>query len=52
MSYLLRITSKDNVGVALKELHRGSRVTTEGQAAILIRDEIPLGHKVALSDIK
>ena len=47
---------KDDVGVAVMDLKKGSRigaVTLEGKSAssITLRDNIPLGHKVAMRDL-
>jgi altronate hydrolase len=48
---ILQITPKDNVAVAVKELKTGDVVTSGGQFLTLISD-VPVGHKVALKDIK
>lgn len=50
MAELLRITSKDNVAVALAPLAAGTTATVEGITLTLITD-VPAGHKVALCDI-
>ncbi len=46
----------DDVGVAVLDLKKGSTVsavTLEGKAAgsVKLRDNVPLGHKVALRDV-
>ncbi len=46
----------DDVGVAVADLKKGASagaVTLEGQAAgiVKLRDNVPLGHKVALRDV-
>ncbi len=46
----------DDVGVAVLDLKKGatvSAVTLEGKAAgsVKLRDNVPLGHKVALRDV-
>ena len=46
----------DDVGVAVEDLKKGkkaSALTLEGKAAgsVTLRDNVPLGHKVALRDI-
>ena len=50
MAELLRITPKDNVAVALRDLSSGETVTAENVTLTLLAD-IPAGHKVALCDI-
>lgn len=47
---IIRITDKDNVAVALRDLAQGSAVELNGQT-IVLKNEIPFGHKVALSPI-
>lgn len=47
---VLRIDSRDNVAIALGALHRGERITVDGRA-IVVRDDIPFGHKVALEEM-
>ena len=47
---------EDDVGVAVRDLTKGSKVgalTLEGKAAgtITLREDVPLGHKVALRDL-
>lgn len=42
---------KDNVAVALEDLKPGDRVKVENKE-IEIRQDIPFGHKVAISDIE
>ncbi len=47
----------DDVGVAVTDLTAGAEVgaaTLEGQpvATLVLREDIPLGHKVALRDLK
>ena len=50
MKTYLRISPKDNVAVALAPLSSGTAVEPEGLSLIL-KDEIPQGHKFALTDI-
>ncbi len=50
MAELLRITSKDNVAVALVGLNAGTTITLEDMTLTLLTD-VPAGHKVALTDI-
>lgn len=51
MNELVRITEKDLVAVALKPLEKGSTVSY-GSGQVTLLDAIPMGHKVALRDIK
>ena len=48
MKYI-QINSADNVAVAIQSLHAGDRLSVAGND-IEVRDEIPVGHKVALRD--
>lgn len=50
MDYI-RINDSDNVCVALNTLPRGCKIVFEGKS-IFTNEEIPAGHKVALTDIK
>lgn len=47
---VIRIHPRDNVAVALRPLSAGEAVSVDGQA-VPIREEIPFGHKVALTDL-
>ena len=51
MNELVRITGKDMVAVALKPLKAGERVSC-GDCEITLRDDLPMGHKAALRDIR
>lgn len=44
---LLRISSRDNVGVAVTTIEAGERVTIDGEP-VALPDCIPTGHKLAL----
>ncbi|MEM3193198.1 MAG: UxaA family hydrolase [Candidatus Micrarchaeaceae archaeon] len=48
---VLIITKKDNVAVALKDLKKGSKIELADKVPLLVLDDIPTGHKIALSDI-
>lgn len=48
---VLQIRPEDNVAVALTDLAKGSELNTNG-LKIRVIDEIPIGHKVALREIK
>lgn len=50
MREVLRIHPEDTVGVALRPLDAGARVSLDG-AELVIRDDVPAGHKVALKNI-
>ncbi|MCF7944931.1 MAG: altronate dehydratase family protein [Spirochaetia bacterium] len=41
----------DTVAVALHDLSAGTRIAVPGGEALLLRDDIPAGHKIALRDI-
>lgn len=48
---LLKINNRDNVAVSLEALYAGERHILDGEAFVCL-DNIPLGHKIALADIK
>lgn len=50
MKKIYRIHRKDNVAVALESLRKGESVEA-GSGAIMLRSDVPEGHKVALRDI-
>ena len=50
MNEAVRITEKDLVAVALKPLAAGSEIEAGGIKVMLVED-IPMGHKIALRDI-
>lgn len=47
---VVRIHPEDNVVVAVRPIEAGANITVDG-AAIVVREEIPAGHKVALDDL-
>ncbi len=51
MNELLRITPRDNVAVALRALSAGDAVTA-GDISLILKTDVPAGHKVALADLK
>ena len=51
MNELLRITPRDNVAVALRALSAGEAVTA-GDISLILKTDVPAGHKVALADLK
>ena len=51
MKDLLRITPQDLVAVALRPLKAGETVTA-GNDPLTLREDIPMGHKTALRDIR
>jgi altronate dehydratase len=48
---LLVISDRDNVGTALEPLPRGATLHVR-DTIVTLRDEVPLGHKVALTRIE
>ena len=53
MNELIKINSSDYVAVALRALKTGEKIPVSGADFDLeIREDIPMGHKVALRDIK
>ena len=51
MNEMVRITPRDMVAVALKPLKAGTRVSL-GDAEVTLREDLPMGHKAALRDIR
>ena len=51
MSEMVRITGRDMVAVALKPLKAGETVSF-GTGEITLREDIPMGHKAALREIR
>ena len=51
MSEMVRITARDMVAVALKPLKAGEAVSF-GAGEITLREDIPMGHKAALREIR
>ena len=51
MNEMVRITARDMVAVALRPLKAGENVTYGG-GSITLKDDIPMGHKTALRDIR
>ena len=53
MNELIKINSADAVAVALRALKAGEKIPVSGaDFSLEIREDIPMGHKVALKDIK
>ena len=50
MPQLYKINESDNVAVAVERIPQGTTVMLDGEP-VEIWQEIPLGHKVAISDI-
>lgn len=48
--HIIRLRSEDNVGVAKTTLHQG-QVLVDGSVSLNVTTEIPVSHKIALSDI-
>ncbi len=51
MNDMVRITSRDMVAVALKPLKAGDRIPA-GDGEIILKEDLPMGHKAALRDIR
>ena len=51
MNELVRITERDMVAVALKPLKAGETVSC-GDTEVTLLDDLPMGHKTALRDIR
>ena len=47
MSFLLKVHEKDNVAVAVGDMHKGQRTQIDGDSVLLL-DDIPQGHKAAI----
>lgn len=50
MRKTVKFTAEDNVAIVLDDLKPGQTISVEGED-ILVREEIPYGHKIALEDI-
>ena len=48
-SNAIRVNAKDNVAVAVHPIKKGNPVVVDGQHLLDTIEDIPLGHKVALS---
>jgi len=48
---IIVIHCRDNVGVALEDIHPGEKAEAKGLEAFPVSGEIPSSHKVALVDI-
>ena len=51
MNKYIQIHASDNVAVTLATLSKGFRIDVNGKQ-ITLEEEIPSGHKVALTDLK
>ena len=51
MNKMVRINARDTVAVALTSLRAGETVSC-GTETIVLREDLPMGHKVALRDIR
>ena len=49
---VIKISEKDNVGVAVQELNPGDEAEIIGGGKIAVRAHIPPAHKIALAKIK
>lgn len=50
-SHMVQISPQDTVGVALHDLPRGFRFTVNHDL-VTLQDDVPMGHKVALSEME
>ncbi len=49
---IVTLDDKDNVGVAVRELHAGGRYAVAGRVQeVMAREDIVFGHKIALRDL-
>jgi len=46
------LAAADNVGIALRDIETNEAARSAGGSSIAAREAIPLGHKIALADIK
>lgn len=51
MSNIVKVSEKDNVAIAVQDLPKGTIVLNEEQPITLLND-VPMGNKIALQDIK
>lgn len=51
MPIALKLNSRDNVAVCLEEVRAGDLVDISDGSLVVARDNIPVGHKIALRDI-
>ena len=53
MTNVIVLSERDNVATALSELRKGDEVKVRnGEEGIVIRQDIPFGHKFAIIDIR
>ena len=51
MNNIIKIHSKDNVVIATQAIQRGTSLSIN-ENTILVKSDIPLGHKIAIAPIK
>ena len=51
MNKIIQINPTDNVAVAIKDLRKGDKIRINLDE-IILKDDIPVGHKIALDDLK
>ena len=51
MKRIIYFSKKDNVATVLDDIKKGQRLFADGKQ-LVVREDIPYGHKVALVDIK
>lgn len=47
----IRMHANDNVAVAIREIKSGEQANLDGGQAVTVNQDIPRGHKLALSQI-
>lgn len=48
----IKVSPSDNVAVAVRQILRGQQVQIPGILPVIAREDVPLGHKVALATIQ
>ena len=51
MPIALKLHNNDNVAVVLEDIRVGDVVSISDGSSVVARDDIPVGHKIALMDI-
>ena len=52
MPKFIIIKDSDNCATSLEDLHEGTEIEINASFSLKINDDVPLGHKFALKDIK
>lgn len=51
MRQIIRFTENDNVAIVLDDMKEGQKLWVSDEE-IVVRDKIPYGHKIALTDLE